>query len=163
MREDAIAAEILAMVERDQGMRKRLLNDTRAFDATIDRENTRRLQEIVAEIGWPTRTRVGLAAEDGAWLLIQHADHDRVFQRYCLELMRAQPPTEVCPKHLAYLEDRITVGEGRAQRFGTQLRKAGGGYEAAPIEDPERVDELRAGVGLGPLAEYLANVSRWTG
>ena len=79
------------------------------------------MREIVRDIGWPTRSKVEEQAEHMAWLLVQHADHDRSFQRECLALMSTEAADEVCPAHLAYLEDRLAVAEGRPQRFGTQL------------------------------------------
>jgi hypothetical protein len=49
---------------------------------------------------------------------------------------------------LAYLTDRICMGDGVPQIYGTQWEH--------PIADPEHVDERRAKMGLPPLAEYLA-------
>jgi hypothetical protein len=123
----------------------------------LDRANTARLREIVETIGWPTVSRVGVAAEHAAWLLAQHATHDLPFQKRVLDILRVQPASEVCPKHAAYLEDRINMLEGRPQRFGTQLRRTPSGeWEPSPLAEPERVNELRASVGLGPLADYVA-------
>jgi hypothetical protein len=151
----AIASEILAMAERDQAMRR-----SGSYDPAVDRDNTERMKTIVAAIGWPTRSKVGEIAEHAAWLLTQHADHDRAFQRSCLALMSAEPPTEVCARHLAYLEDRIRVAEERPQRYGTQFRQSCGALEPAPIEDVEHLDERRAAVGLEPFAAYERRVRR---
>ncbi len=145
-----IAAELLAMSERDQAMR--LSNQ---WDATVDEVNTQRMKEIVAQIGWPTRSKVGQRAASMAWLLVQHADHDLAFQKYCLGLMSAQPANEVQPRNVAYLEDRVRVAEGRPQLYGTQFytdseTKLG----PRPIEDVAHVDERRAEVGMETLAEY---------
>lgn len=140
-------------------MRRAAAEEGAVWDGEVDLRNTARMRGIIAEIGWPIRSKVGEAAEHQAWLLVQHADADREFQRECLELMRRQPPGEVCAKHLAYLEDRIRTGEGRPQSYGTQLRRGTDG-ELGPsaIEDPEHVDERRAAVGLGSLSEYVASV-----
>jgi len=75
--------------------------------------------------------------------------------------MSHEPDTEVCPKHLAYLEDRINVSEGRPQRYGTQLRGTPeAGYRPAPLADESEIDGLRRRVGLEPLAEYVARAGR---
>lgn len=89
-----------------------------------------------------------------------HADADRPFQQRCLDLMKQEPPSEVCPQHVAYLEDRLAVACGEPQRYETQLRPGADGLEPLPIEDPEHVDERRASVGLPPLADYLATARR---
>jgi hypothetical protein len=151
-RYETIAKEILEMVEEDQRLRMALMQR--------DRADTERLRAIVAEIGWPTRSKVGELAEHRAWLLLQHADGDRPFQQQCLELMKHEPPGEVCASHIAYLEDRLSVAFGKPQRYGTQLHGGPDGLEPLPIEDPERVDERRASVGLQPLAEYVETATR---
>jgi hypothetical protein len=55
--------------------------------------------------------------------------------------------------HAAYLEDRIALHESRPQRFGTQWIDDSRDGRARPwrIVDPERVNDLRASVGLGPM------------
>ena len=51
------------------------------------------------------------------------------------------------------------MNEGRPQRYGTQVGDVQDGEPVPwPIEEPNRVDERRAEIGLPPLSEYLA---RW--
>lgn len=146
----AIATEIIAMSERDQAMRK-----SGQWDASIDVANTARMREIVDQIGWPTVSKVGAQASSSAWLLVQHADHDHAFQRRCLALMQSQSAGEVKLSHIAYLEDRVRVGEGQPQLYGTQFyTNEHGNFGPSPIEDPGNVDLRRAAVGLSPLVEY---------
>ena len=70
MGNEAIAAEILAMAEADQRMRHEVSANQRSWDQSVDERNTRRLRDIVGEIGWPTRSTVGAQAEHMAWLLV---------------------------------------------------------------------------------------------
>ncbi len=152
----AIADEIMKMSEVDQQMRK-----SRQWDSSIDVANTQRMKEIVEQIGWPTRSKVGKDASERAWLLVQHADHDRAFQKRCLDLMKAQAAGEVSPANMAYLEDRVRVGEGRPQFYGTQFyTDEAGNIGPKPIEDPGHVDERRQAVGLQPLSEYARDVEQ---
>jgi len=154
---ESIGNEIIAMSEADQAMRR-----SKTWDASIDVKHTARMQQIVADIGWPTISKVGERASQMAWLLVQHADHDRDFQRACLALMRAQAAGEVSPQNIAYLEDRVRVGEGRPQLYGTQFHaNAQGELEPFPIENQEQVDTRRAEVGLGTLAEYTATMQTY--
>ena len=46
--------------------------------------------------------------------------------------------------------------DGWPQRYGTQGRCTDGEWGPDELEDPDRVDEWRADVGLDPLAEYKA-------
>ncbi|MFI7610911.1 YciI family protein [Nonomuraea terrae] len=50
-------------------------------------------------------------AAQAAWLLAQHADRDRDFQRRCLPLLRdAVARGQAAARQLAYLVDRVRVG-----------------------------------------------------
>lgn len=152
----AIATEIIAMSERDQAMRK-----SGQWDSSIDVANTARMREIVDQIGWPTVSKVGVQASSSAWLLVQHADHDRAFQKQCLALMQAQAAGEVKSSHIAYLEDRARVGEGQPQLYGTQFyTDEHGRFGPRPIEDPDNVDLRRASVGLRTLAAYTQQMEK---
>lgn len=54
-----IAHEIITMSEADQTMRKQAMHKSEIWDESIDVKNTQRMKEIVAEIGWPTVSKVG--------------------------------------------------------------------------------------------------------
>jgi hypothetical protein len=100
---------------------------------------------------------VGTEAARRAWLVAQHADRQLDLQRRALTLMsRAVEAGEAEPRHLAMLRDRVLVNEGRRQIYGTQIA---GVVDGAPVpwpcEDPERMDERRAGVGLDPFHVHV--------
>jgi len=106
-------------------------------------------------VGWPGRTLVGEDGAHAAWLLAQHAAPQR--QQEFLELLRAAVEAgEASVTDQAYLEDRVRVHEGQAQRYGTQFIHDEQALRPQPIEDPENLDQRRAEVGLGPFAEYEA-------
>ncbi|CAH9414596.1 hypothetical protein SGL43_01601 [Streptomyces globisporus] len=64
------------------------------------------------------------------------------------------------PRELAFLRDRTLVNEGRQQVCGTQIAGVKDGAPVPwPCEEPERVDELRAAVGIEPFDEYVARFS----
>jgi hypothetical protein len=60
---------------------------------------------------------------------------------------------------LALLEDRVALAEGRPQTYGSQIMREGNAenYYVRALLDPDHVDERRASVGLGPLADYVKN------
>jgi hypothetical protein len=121
----------------------------------VDTDNRAWLKGVLAEHGWPMRTRVGERAPRAAWLMVQHAGLDRAFQKECLALMeKAVAADEVNGKDLAYLTDRVLVGEGKPQRYGTQFTEKDAVMVPQPMEDPERVDARRASVGLDSMAAY---------
>lgn len=125
--------------------------------AEVDGENLPWLKDLIARTGWPGRSAVGEDGAEAAWLLAQHADMDPVFQRLCLELLTAAAADgEVSQKNVAYLTDRVLVAEGKPQEYGTQITAGRGVWEPLPLRDPQTVDERRAVMSLGPLADYVA-------
>jgi hypothetical protein len=125
--------------------------------AVVDADNQAWLQRVIEERGWPGRTLVGAAGAHNAWLLAQHAP-DLDFQVRCRDLLAAAVDTgEATAAQLAYLDDRVRMQQGLAQRYGTQIRlDADGRPVPFAIDDPGGVDDRRRAVGLGPLAEYVA-------
>ncbi|MER6569296.1 DUF6624 domain-containing protein [Streptomyces sp. NPDC001093] len=117
-----------------------------------------RLGEIMDEYGWPTQELVGEEAARAAWLIAQHADRQLDIQRRALRLMRqAVSAGSAGPRELAFLHDRTLVNEGRKQIYGTQIAGVKDGVPVPwPCEEPERMDELRAEVGIEPFDEYVA-------
>ncbi|MFH8518423.1 DUF6624 domain-containing protein [Streptomyces gelaticus] len=117
-----------------------------------------RLGEIMDEYGWPTADLVGEEAARAAWLIAQHADRQLDVQRRALQLMQqAVSAGAAGPRELAFLRDRTLVNEGRKQVCGTQIAGVKDGAPVPwPCEEPERMDELRAEVGIEPFDEYIA-------
>lgn len=159
--DDILRQELLKMVKEDQDARIKLLKKP-APDAAarnkitdIDRKNTARLKEIVDKHGWPGKSLVGEDGAHAAWLLVQHADRDRAFQKRCLKLLeKSVKAREASATDLAYLTDRVLVGENKKQVYGTQFRRVDGKWEPYPIADEKNVDRRRKEAGLSSLAEY---------
>jgi hypothetical protein len=101
---------------------------------------------------------VGDEASHAAWLLIQHADRDPAFQRRCLALLRAAAEDgEAAWQEVAYLTDRVLLAENRPQEYGTQLQARRRRWAPRDLREPATVDERRAAMGLGPLADHVAD------
>jgi len=116
----------------------------------IDKANMAHLKEIIDAYGWPGLRFAG-AASQTAFMVLQHADHDS--QRRFVPLLReAVARGDALGSHLALLEDRVRVADGKPQLYGSQL--SGTPLRFEPIEDEARVDERRRSVGLEPLADY---------
>ena len=151
------------MMERDQAIRKdsAASKPDSAYLArwiAVDEANTSRLKLIVAQYGWPGPEMVGHDGVLAAFLLVQHADRDPAFQQATLPLVReAYLAGKIPGENYALLQDRVLVGEGQPQIYGSQCRLAPDGtkWVPQPIEDEAHVDQRRREVGLGPLAEYL--------
>jgi hypothetical protein len=126
-----------------------------------DHQNTEMLKALVAEKGWPTIPRVGAAASNAAWLLVQHADLDPAFQLNALRLMEPLVASGgVDKRNYAYLYDRVMLKIAGKQRYGTQAMCTDGKRVAQPLESPGAVDARRKEAGLDTLAGYLADLDR---
>jgi hypothetical protein len=154
-----ISSEILAMAEADQDMRQRAIENGGIIegdkDSNIDKNNTERMKQIVAQIGWPTASKVGRDASVASWLLVQHADHDPDFQEECLALMKECSPEDVRPVDIAMLTDRICVNRKQPQIYGTQFQQIEGKHIPREISDPEHVNQRRQSIGLDTLEENI--------
>lgn len=141
-------------VTRDEQLRAELLAlATRANDpASADR-----LWGMLDDLEvWPGVRLVGEDGAHAAWLVAQLGD--RGLQERALEHLEvAVDCGDAPPAHYACLLDRVRMAAGKPQVYGSQVvESADGELTPWPIEDPGRVDERRAGVGLGPLAAHTA-------
>jgi hypothetical protein len=154
-----LRAELLHRSEQDQAVRCMPEPDCEIV-ATVDADNLAWLKEVLAEVGWPGQSMVGEDGAHAAWLLAQHADQDPAFQRRCLELLtQAVASGEAAPAALAYMTDRVLLTEGKAQEYGTQFVGQESGWTPRRLRDPENVDERRAAMSLGTLAENTARMA----
>jgi hypothetical protein len=166
-----LRGELLSRVARDQELRNRLIEHGLGgfpeaeglFEELemLDRANTEWLGKVIEDQGWPLSSEVGVDGAHSAWLLAQHADHDPVLQRLCLDLMaEAVAAGQASKSDYAYLTDRVLLAEGRPQRYGTQFTQRGAAWEPHELEDPGGVDERRAGMGLGALDDYAETLRK---
>ena len=123
----------------------------------LDKRNTADLKALLSSRDWFTVGELGPQADEQAWLVVQHADLDVAFQK---EVLRRLEPLaakgQTSPANFAFLYDRVATNEGRLQRYGTQGGCSGPGvWTPDETEEPARLDERRAAVGLPPIADYV--------
>ena len=157
--------ELVQMFQADQDIRNKLIQAGMASPdpvlqariGELDAANTARLQELVAEYGWPDLALVGFDGAEAAFTLLQHAEYGVQKQLYPL-LEAAYKSKGAAGQSYALLTDRILVKEGKPQIYGTQARPTQEWFNREPvffdIEDEANVDQRRAEVGLQPLAKY---------
>jgi hypothetical protein len=126
----------------------------------IDSQNTLYLKSILPADSWFRFNRDGKQVALDAWLIVQHSP-DRKFQRRVLGLMAPLLATgDASGTDYALLYDRVAIFEGKLQRYGSQITCVNGHFEPSAVENPVKLDELRASVGLKTIAEYLRH---WDG
>jgi hypothetical protein len=124
-----------------------------------DSINLERVKGILDKYGWLGTDVVGAQGNAALFLVIQHSD--QATQERYLPMMREAVKNGKAPgSSLALLEDRVALGQGRRQTYGSQIGRDPETqlYYVLPLEDPDNVDKRRMEVGLPPIAEY---VSHW--
>lgn len=123
---------------------------------TADLSNQKIVTEILDTHGWLGAEEVGSDANRTLFLVIQHADQETQ-EKYLPMMRQAVKDGKASASRLALLEDRIALGNGEPQIYGSQIgtNKESGEYYVLPMTDPDKVNERRASVGLGSIEEYV--------
>ncbi len=153
--------------ESDQKYRQEIMtlyekkdSDPVAIDAMwkkinkYDSINTIIVTGILEERGWPGPDVVGNDGCTTLFLVIQHADL-KVQEKYLPMMRQAAKENKLNAAELALLEDRVALKHHKKQIYGSQITDLPKRKFLAPLIDPDHVDERRASVGLGPIADYL--------
>jgi hypothetical protein len=114
---------------------------------------------ILDQRGWLGADVIGYQGNLTLWFVIQHSDLEVQLQ-YLPMIQAAVKMGNARPEHLALLEDRIAVRQGRKQVYGSQMGfdPETGEFYIPPLVDPDNIDKRRSEVGLNSYQEY---VSTW--
>ncbi|MBR9833060.1 hypothetical protein GYB57_13005 [bacterium] len=147
----------LKLADKQNGLDSPIIKALWELKHLINDENLDRLEEIIAENGWPKRSAVGSSAAQTVFLIIQHADLETQ-KKYLPAMKEAANEKEASWSSLALLIDRIEMREGRPQIYGSQIsRDQEGNYKVFEMIEPEYVNQRRKEVGLPPLENYVKN------
>jgi hypothetical protein len=164
-----LQAELIAIYNDDQTIRQHYMtalkefgNQSKQADSIAkimgykDSINLIKVKDILDKRGWVGPNKVGAQANMTLFLVIQHSDLETQ-QKYLPMMREAVKNKNAQSSALALLEDRVALGEGKKQIYGSQI-----GYDSKtkknyvlPLEDPDNVDQRREEVGLGPISEYV--------
>ena len=124
---------------------------------SMDTRNQKYVSNLLDNHGWPEKLTD--CANKAIFFVIQHAPLP--FQEKYFQLIKEKAEQGIVQKSdVATLEDRILKRSHKRQRYGTQTinKKTKDGTDVTyvwPVEDEEKIDELRASVGLPPMVLYL--------
>jgi hypothetical protein len=166
-----LVAQLNKIYEDDQAYRMQIkgIQDKYGWESTqmdslwkiIERKDSLNLIQVkhILDIrGWLGADIVGGKGNSTLFLVIQHADQ-KTQEQYLPMMREAVAKGNAAASSLALLEDRVALGQGKKQIYGSQIgmfRESGESY-VLPLEDPDNVDKRRAEVGLGKLQDYLNN------
>lgn len=114
------------------------------------------VKEILDTRGWLGPDIIGGKGNSTLFLVIQHADQ-KTQEQYLPVMREAVAKGNAAASSLALLEDRVALGKGKKQIYGSQIgmfKETGENY-VLPLEDPDNVDQRRKSVGLGKLQDYI--------
>jgi len=123
-----------------------------------DSLNLIEVTKIIDSRGWLGKDVIGKQGNSTLFLVIQHADINTQL-KYLPIMRKAVKDGNARASSLALLEDRVALGQGKRQIYGSQIHTDQETKEmyVAPLVDPENVDTRRAEVGLGKLSDYVGH------
>lgn len=119
-----------------------------------DSINLSKITAIIDKYGWLGKNIIGEKGNSTLFLVIQHADL-KTQQKYLPIMRDAVSKGKANAGSLALLEDRVALGMGKSQIYGSQIMQDATGKYLQPLIDPKNVNERRMKVGLGSIEEYL--------
>ena len=146
-------------IEKKYGLESNEMKDHWNIINQKDSINLSKVKSLLDSYGWLGTDIVGRQGNSTLFLVIQHSDQ-RTQEKYLPMMREAVKNGKATGSSLALLEDRVALGQGKKQIYGSQIGRNNETklYYVLPLEDPDNVDKRRAEVGLQPLAEY---VNRW--
>lgn len=129
-------------------------NNYKSVSVTLDGENIKRVEEIISKYGYPGKALVGTPENRAAWIVIKHSS-PQVIQKYLPMLREAVKNGDLDRQSLAITEDRNLMYQGKKQIYGSQFFEVNGKPAFWPIENSEKVNELRKEAGfVQTIEEY---------
>jgi hypothetical protein len=123
---------------------------------TTERKNENEVMSIVKNCGFPKKNIVGDTALWAIFMVIQHSQKNKIREQFLEPFIQLAKDNEIEKSDVAYLHDRILVDRKEKQIYGTQYFYANDGKKILfPLKNRDKIDSLRASVGLGILKAYL--------
>lgn len=121
----------------------------------VDSANLKRSEEVIAKYGYPSKI-VGRKVAKSIFLIIQHSDLKYQEKYFSLFQKAVNKKRGLDKKTLALMIDRIEVGKGRPQIYGTQIseNKKTGKLIFDSIVDEKKVNKRREYIGLPTIESY---------
>jgi hypothetical protein len=161
--EKNLREELLAMREADQKTRQECVKKNAdeqlkcfvEIDKTIDTPNTKRLEEIFKQYGFPTVQSVGRDGVDAFLLLLQHSNSDALREKNLKPIKKAFKEKEISPSDYAAFIDRFLTHQNKPQIYGSNFDMKNGKLVMSRTKDIKNLDKRRLKIGLPPIAEYV--------
>jgi len=159
----SVRDELLQMEKVDQDARVKCASGTgdeqvkclAEISKTVDEPNTKRLEQIFDQIGFPNTAKVGKDGLQAFMTLLQHATTDRLRFRALTPITKAFKNKEMPPMAYANFVDRLRLHQGKKQLYGSGFEFKDGKMVLSPTEDLKNLEKRRAKIGLPPMSEAI--------
>jgi len=155
-------SRIEALFQADQEARHLLKSDMDQASAwriihEVDSANLIALEQLIAERGFPTLSKLGYKCCDHAALIAQHSPPD--YLHWFLEQAQvAADSGDFIRSWIAYMTDRDLDHQNKPQLYGTQGLTRDGLTGMYLIKDIEHLNERRRNMDLEPIEDYLPHM-----
>ena len=158
-----LQTELLAREKVDQDARAKCTSGTaeeqvKCFGEilrTIDEPNTKRLEMIFDQVGFPDTAKVGKDGMQAFMILLQHSPSHDLRVRALRPITKAFKNKEMPPMAYANFVDRLRLHQGKKQLYGTGFELKDGKMELSPTHDLKDLEKRRAKIGLPPMSEAI--------
>ncbi|MEO1038344.1 MAG: DUF6624 domain-containing protein [Pseudomonadota bacterium] len=165
---EALVGEIGAAEGRDQFVRAVFVPKLASFGAqadafidafepvisAVDARNTELASEVLAETGFRALHHASPTTAQQIVRLYHHGASIDQRRALLAEIEPLALAGAFDGQRYALMYDRVARMEDKPQRYGSQSECVDGRRQIAELEDPARVDEWRAQMGLEPLEAY---------
>lgn len=168
--DQTLSARLIKMAEQSQEIQQNLKQYSAKkapkaltlIASEIDKLHSQTLVEMVKLHGWPNQQLVGKQGVLAAFELVKHSSNLSFQQNMLPLVLQSYLDQEgLAGQEVAELTDNVYIKQGKKQVFGTQADWLNGQVVFLPIENEESVDQLRAQMGLPPLAEYKKSLEEF--
>ncbi len=146
----------LSVIGKKYGWKSKRVNELSVKMKKQDNINLKKIKKILDTKGWLGTSIIGAEGSSTLFLVIQHSDL-KTQMKYLPMLESAVLNGQASPQDLALMQDRVNLGNGKKQNYGSQLTldSKTGKFKVLPLIDPKNVNKRRAKVGLEPIEKYL--------
>ncbi|MBK6355036.1 MAG: hypothetical protein IPF46_17005 [Saprospiraceae bacterium] len=136
-------------IEKKYGWESKEMKDHWKIINEKDSINLIKVKSILDKYGWLSADVVGGQGNSTLFLVIQHSDQSTQ-EKYLPMMREAVKNSKAQGSSLALLEDRVALGQGKRQIYGSQIGRDPETkiYYVSPLEDPDNVDKRRAKLDL---------------
>ena len=134
-----------------------------SFKDSVFITNQKRISEIFDKHGFVGFDLAGEKGSRNFWMIIQHSDHNPIFQKEVLKEMKKEVDKEnATSTNYGLLVDRVNLNTGQSQIYGTQVTYNVNNGQAYPkkLEDSTNVNQRRKSIGLESIEDYLNGMSK---